>query len=56
MQTKRTYKQMVDQEYTKVSIGYIRVYRFSCTQHPGHAKPDTGSRFTQKHERIGSQY
>jgi hypothetical protein len=34
----------------------ISIYRFSCTQHPGHAKLDTRSRFTQKHKRIGSQY
>jgi hypothetical protein len=34
----------------------ISISQFSCTQHPGHSKPDTGSRFTQKHERIGSQY
>jgi hypothetical protein len=35
---------------------WISIYWFSCTHDPGHAKPDQGSRFMQKHERIGSQY
>jgi hypothetical protein len=47
----------VYQEYIKAPMD-DKYLSFSCTQHPGHAKPDdTGSRrFTQKHERIGSQY
>jgi hypothetical protein len=61
----KAYMQMVDQEYIKVSMDKCLSVNFALSTRDMHAKPDPGSRFTQKqagssHERereaIGSQY
>lgn len=38
------------------AVSWISKYWFCTRDMAGHAKPDPGSRFTQKHARKGSQY